>query len=80
MRPRRPGAQQINFMAERRFETTALKNARTGIAPAGSRISARLRALSFWLAGRAGADPRGAAVWVYPMVDRDPCPAGPTGR
>ena len=56
----RPGAQQINFVAERRFDTTALDEAR-GLESrrAAGGFSAGLRALSLRLAGRPGADSRG---------------------
>lgn len=70
-----PGKQQINFIAERRFDTTTLKDREDWNRP--GRLDDFLPAFeSFrfdWL--DVPAMIRAAAnVWVYPMVDRDPLP------
>ena len=71
----RPGAQQINFVAELRFETTALKEREDWNRP--GRLEDFLPAFEHfrfdWLDVPAliRAAP---VVWVYPMVDRDPLP------
>jgi 2-polyprenyl-6-methoxyphenol hydroxylase-like FAD-dependent oxidoreductase len=71
----RPGAQQINFVAELRFETTSLKDREDWNRP--GRLEDFLPAFEHfrfdWL--DAPALIRAApVVWVYPMVDRDPLP------
>ena len=71
----RPGAQQVNFIAERRFDTTALEEREDWSRP--GRLEDFLPVFeSFrfpWLDVPAliRAAP---ATWVYPMVDRDPLP------
>ena len=71
----RPGAQQINFVAELRFDTTALAEREDWNRP--GRLEDFLPAFEQfrfdWLDVPAliRAAP---VVWVYPMVDRDPLP------
>jgi 2-polyprenyl-6-methoxyphenol hydroxylase-like FAD-dependent oxidoreductase len=71
----RPGAQQINFVAERRFDTTSLAEREDWNRP--GRLEDFLPAFEHfrfdWL--DVPALIRAAPVaWVYPMVDRDPLP------
>ena len=71
----RPGAQLINFVAERRFDTTTLEEREDWNRP--GRLEDFLPAFEHfrfdWL--DVPALVRAApAVWVYPMVDRDPLP------
>jgi 2-polyprenyl-6-methoxyphenol hydroxylase-like FAD-dependent oxidoreductase len=71
----RPGAQQVNFVAELRYETTALEEREDWNRP--GRLDDFLPAFEQfrfdWL--DAPALIRAAPVtWVYPMLDRDPLP------
>ena len=71
----RPGAQQINFVAELRFDTTALEEREDWNRP--GRLEDFLPAFENfrfdWL--EVPALIRAApVVWVYPMIDRDPLP------
>ena len=71
----RPGAQQVNFVAELRYDTTALEEREDWNRP--GRLEDFLPAFEHfrfdWLDVPAliRAAP---VVWVYPMVDRDPLP------
>lgn len=71
----RPGAQLINFVAERRFETTALAEREDWNRP--GRLEDFLPAFEHfrfdWLDVPALIR-AASAVWVYPMIDRDPLP------
>ncbi len=71
----RPGAQQVNFVAERRFDTTTLEEREDWNRP--GRLEDFLPAFENFQFGwlNVPALIRAAAVtWVYPMVDRDPLP------
>jgi 2-polyprenyl-6-methoxyphenol hydroxylase-like FAD-dependent oxidoreductase len=80
-RGRTPGHQQINFIAEKRVEATALEEREDWTRRA--EIADFLPLFEDWRfdwldvpALIRAAD----AVWVYPMVDRDPLPAWTHGR
>jgi 2-polyprenyl-6-methoxyphenol hydroxylase-like FAD-dependent oxidoreductase len=71
----RPGAQQINFVAERRLDTAVLKEREDWNRP--GRLEDFLPAFESFRFGWLDVPSliRAAPiVWVYPMVDRDPLP------
>ena len=71
----RPGMQLINFIAERRFDTTALEQREDWSRPGNlDDFLPTFESFRFdWLDAPAMIR-AAAAVWVYPMIDRDPVP------